>query len=57
METAEIYTVEQVAEKMTVGSATVREWLRTKRLHGHKVGRLWRITSDDIHELLESTKQ
>lgn len=53
----EIYTVEQVAEMLSVGCYTIREWLRTGKLHGHKIGSLWRITIDDIEELLESTKQ
>ena len=50
----EVYTVEQVAEKLSVGVYTIREWLRTGKLQGHKVGSLWRITSEDIDALLKN---
>ena len=52
----EIYTVEQVAEKLSVGVYTIRDWLKTGKLHGHKIGSLWRITSKDIEVMLQSTK-
>ena len=47
----EIYTVEQAAEKLTVSSGTIREWLRNGTLPGHKAGRFWRITDKDIEEM------
>lgn len=52
----EIYTVEQVAEMLSVRVYTIREWLRTGKLHGHKIGSLWRITRANMDELMETTK-
>ena len=48
----EIYTVEQAAEKLAVSPLTIREWLRNGTLPGHKVGHFWRITDEDIKQLL-----
>ena len=52
----EIYTVEQAAEKLTVSPVTIREWLRNGTLLGHKAGRFWLITDDDIKSMLASNK-
>lgn len=52
----EIYTPEQAAEKLSVGVATVQAWLRTGKLKGTKIGRIWRITDDDIGELMSSSR-
>ena len=53
----EIYTPEQVAEMLSVGVFTVREWLRNGKLKGSKIGSLWRITRSDIEEMLAANKQ
>ena len=53
----EIYTVEQAAEKLTVSPLTIREWLRNGTLPGHKAGRFWRITDEDIEEMFAKTKK
>lgn len=52
----EIYTPEQVAEMLSVGVFTIREWLRSGKLKGSKIGSLWRITRADIDELLADTR-
>lgn len=54
----EIYTVEQVAKKLTVKPTTIQEWLRTGRLRGSKIGtsKIWRIQEDSIQEFLTSTE-
>lgn len=39
----EILTPEQVADYLQVQPRTVLEWLRTGRLPGAKIGRLWRV--------------
>ena len=53
----EIYTVEQAAEKLMVSRGTIRERLRNGTLIGHKVGRFWRITDEDIKEMFAKTPQ
>ncbi len=45
------FTVSQIAKAMQVSEDTVREWLRTKRLGGIKVGRTWRIPETEIQRL------
>ena len=47
-----LYTVEQVAEQLQVDPESVRIWLRSGKLKGVKVGRLWRIREDDLEEFL-----
>ena len=53
----EIYTVEQAAVKLAVSPVTIREWLRNGTLIGHKAGRFWRITDEDIKEMFARTQQ
>lgn len=45
-------TPAQVAETLQVEETTVREWLRKGSLRGTKVGRLWRIASDELDRFL-----
>lgn len=52
----EIYTPEQVAEMLSVGVFTIREWLRNGTLNGSKIGSLWRITRADIEEMMLANK-
>ncbi|HPT62259.1 MAG TPA: helix-turn-helix domain-containing protein, partial [Bacillota bacterium] len=35
---------------------TVREWLRTGKLKGKKVGRVWRIKESDLEEFINNTE-
>lgn len=48
-------TVAEVADLMRVDPATVRRWIRTGRLPGHKVRGLQsvRVKESDVHGLLE----
>ena len=45
-------TPEQVAERLSVRPKSVRKWLRMRRLKGVKVGRLWRISAEDLGAFL-----
>jgi excisionase family DNA binding protein len=49
-----VYTPEGAAEALMVSSKTIREWLRTGKLKGVKVGRRWRIRERDLEELLHT---
>jgi excisionase family DNA binding protein len=44
----EYYTPEQIATKLQVRTRTVQEWLRTGRLAGLKLGKLWRVRREDF---------
>ena len=48
-----VYTPEGAAEALMVSPKTIREWLRTGKLKGVKVGRLWRVRESDLQELLQ----
>lgn len=47
---------EEVAERFKLKPKTVREWLRTGKLRGVKVGRLWRIEEKALEEFLRGIK-
>ena len=47
-----IYTVEGAAEVLLVSPKTVREWLRTGKLGGVKMGRLWRVRESDLETFI-----
>lgn len=48
-----LLTPEQVAEHLVVAERTVYEWLRSGRLRGIKVGRLWRVREKDLEAFLQ----
>ena len=50
------YSTEDVAEILGFKEKTVREWLRTGKLKGKKVGRLWRVKESDLEEFINNTE-
>lgn len=48
--TETLLTVEQAAERLQLGTFTVREQLRTGRLRGLKRGRVWRVPESALFE-------
>jgi excisionase family DNA binding protein len=48
-----IFTPKEVAEKLTVSIKTVKDWLRSGKLKGVKVGRLWRVRESDLENFLK----
>ncbi len=48
----EIFTPEEIAEKLKVTRLTVHRWLRSGELKAFKAGRLWRITRVDLESFL-----
>ena len=46
-------TPAQVAERLSVRTPTVRDWIRTGKLEAYKFGRLIRIREDAIDEMAE----
>jgi excisionase family DNA binding protein len=45
----------EVSVMLNVTPRTVVRWIREDKLGGHKLGRVWRIPSDDpqLHEMLD----
>lgn len=57
MGTDRLLTPDDAAKALLVKSSTVREWLRTGKLKGVKMGRLWRVKESDLGEFLKSLAQ
>lgn len=53
----ELFTVDEVAERLHVHPQTVRAWIKTKKLGSHKVGRYDRISDDQLARFLEARRQ
>lgn len=51
-----LLTPEEVAEKLRVSRLTVMSYLRSGVLKGTKVGRLWRISEEDLSSFLARSK-
>jgi excisionase family DNA binding protein len=51
------YTVEQVAEILHVGRDKVYQLLRTGQLRSIKIGKLRRITNEQLAELIASLEE
>ena len=52
----QLYTVEQVAEKLQVQPRTVRDWLKAGKLGGLITGRFWRIRESDLQTFLQKAE-
>ena len=48
MRMAILFTVEEAAQILKVSEDTVRRWLRDGTLRGRKLGRVWRISEEEI---------
>lgn len=49
-------TVKVVASKLCLNDETVYRWLRLGKLRGYKLGRLWRVTEDDLVSFLRGAE-
>jgi excisionase family DNA binding protein len=47
-------TVDEVADYLQMRRETLYRWLKAGRLPGHKVGRGWRCTKEEIDEWVRS---
>jgi excisionase family DNA binding protein len=52
-----VFTPEEVAERLSVSTKTIKDWLRTGKLKGVKVGRLWRVRESELEKFLERGKK
>jgi excisionase family DNA binding protein len=55
MSVPELYSVEQVAERLGLHVRTVRAYLRTGRLKGVRIGKQYRISRGDLEALIGSS--
>jgi excisionase family DNA binding protein len=49
-----VYSPEAAAEALGVKPETIRQWLRSRKLGGVKVGRLWRVRESDLQKFLQT---
>ncbi len=49
----EYYTPEEVAEILKLKVTTIRKYLGQGDLKGSKIGRVWRITEEDLKEFIK----
>ena len=45
-----LYTVEELSEKLSVSVNTIRDYIRSGKLKGRKMGIKWFISSDSLQE-------
>ncbi len=48
-----LLTPSQVAERLQLQERTVTRWLRTGYLRGFKLGKEWRVSSEDLRSFIE----
>jgi excisionase family DNA binding protein len=53
----ELLSVEEAAKRLKLNTEVMRRWLRTGRIVGHKVGRRWRISEQEILALTHGREQ
>lgn len=51
---ANILTVSQTAEKLQITEEVVREYLRTGKIPGRKVGKSWRVVETDLENWISA---
>jgi excisionase family DNA binding protein len=48
-----IYTVEEAAEKLKVSTFTIREYLKSGKIKGFKIGNGWRIKESELEAFVD----
>lgn len=49
------FSVDEVAERLSISPYTVRELLKQGTIKGMKVGRIWRVSSEALDSYLRGT--
>lgn len=57
MEELRIYTVKEVADLLKVSKMTISRYIQSGKLKSSKLGRMYRITDDDLRKFLADCKQ
>lgn len=50
---SKMYTIQEVAEALSVPASTVRWWAQRDAIHGVKVGRAWRFKGSEVIRVTE----
>ncbi len=54
MEIQKLYTVKEVSELISVGPATIKNWIKAGRLEAIKMGQAWRFTEEMVQDLIKN---
>ncbi len=46
------FSIAEVAEILELNERTIRRWLLAEKLSGHRLGRQWRISCQDLENFL-----
>lgn len=57
MEELRIYTVKEVADLLKVSKMTISRYIQSGKLKSSKLGRMYRITDDDLRKFLADCKK
>lgn len=52
----EYYTVDQVANMLTIHPKTIQRYIREGKLHASKIGKSWRISGHDLSLFIDSDR-
>ena len=55
--TPRFFAVADVAELLKVSARTVRRWIERGDLHGHQIGRQYRIAEEDLRAFLATSRR
>jgi excisionase family DNA binding protein len=47
-------SVDEIAAYLGIKRDTVYKWMNSKRMPGHKVGRLWKFRKEEVNEWVRS---
>jgi len=47
------YSPDDIAEMFNLHPATVRKWIRDKKLKAIKLSSVWRVSEDDLQEFMK----
>jgi excisionase family DNA binding protein len=53
----DLLSINDVAAQLKLQPRTVLEWLRTGKLPGYKLGRVWRVDPEDVKKFLAQHKR
>jgi excisionase family DNA binding protein len=53
----ELFTPQEVAQKLKIDMSTVYRWIREGRLKAVKIGHFWRVSESELSRLLKGDKE
>jgi excisionase family DNA binding protein len=52
-----LYSVEDLTKMLPITPLTIREYLRKGKIRGHKIGKNWYVTKENLEAFLEGKGQ